>query len=139
MGVVMDSSSTKILWRTSVAIRITHPDLEPESMTEVLHTSASISKRPGESKIPHGDCKSAGYWCVQHWIDEPTLPDHAFSWAEQFVVDHRDGILSLLSKGCRIDVYIGVKSKLLALGFNVPATPTLWELGITVGIEYFSS
>jgi hypothetical protein len=45
----------------------------------------------------------------------------------------------LLKKGCHIDVYIGIMSNILALGFDLPATPTFWELGIAVGIEYFSS
>jgi hypothetical protein len=135
----MDTDTTKKLCRTSVAVRIIHPDLDPERVTALLHTPASLSKRPGESKIPHGDCKSAGYWCVEHWIDEPSLPDHAFLWAEQFFLNHTDEVLGLLGNGYSIDVYIGVKSKLIALGFNLPAMPTIWKLGIRVGIEYFSS
>jgi hypothetical protein len=126
-------------WRTSVAVRIFLGILDPERVTALLQTPASIQKRPGESKIPHGDCNSAGYWCVQHWIDEPNLPDRAFLWAEHFFLDHTDAILELLGTGCSIDVYIGVKSKLLALGFNLPAMPTIWKLGILVGIEYFAS
>jgi hypothetical protein len=135
----MESDNPEKHWRTSVSIRIIHRDLDPERVTALLHTTASIAKRPGESKIPHGDCNSAGYWCVQHWIDEPNLPDHAFLWAEQFFLDHNEAVCRLLGDGCSIDVYIGVKSKLLALGFNLPAMPTIWKLGIPIGIEYFAS
>ena len=135
----MDSDTTKKKWRTCVSVRIVHRDLDPEQVTTLLHTAASIAKRPGESRIPHGDCNSAGYWGVQHWIDEPKLPDHAFLWAEQFVAERLNIFKDFRSKGYGVNVYVGVFSNLLALGFDIPATPTLWELGIIMGIEYFSA
>jgi hypothetical protein len=134
----MTNDQGKPLWWSSATIRLSHPELEPARLTEILKAAPSIAFRPGESKVPHGECRSAGYWCTEHRADEPTRPDHAFVWAERFVSERQEQIQVLLSQGYHIDVYIGIFSNILALGFEVPATPTLWQLGITVGVEYFS-
>ena len=44
----------------------------------------------------------------------------------------------MLEDGYNVNVYIGVHTTLLALGFMLPGTPTLWNLQIPIGIEFFS-
>jgi hypothetical protein len=135
----MPTDTGRVLWWASAAIRISHPDLDPARMSQILNSIPTIALRPGESKVSHGACKSAGYWCTESRIEEPDRPHVVFLWAEDFVMSRRTIIQELIREGYDIDVYIGIHSSILALGFEVPATPTLWQLGIVVGVEYFSS
>ncbi|MEZ6139220.1 MAG: hypothetical protein R3B84_01495 [Zavarzinella sp.] len=134
----MTIESKRFLWWSSATIRICHPNLDPAELTKLLDADPSIALRPGESKVPYGECRSAGYWCTEYRVDEPLLPNHVIEWTENFVNKRIEVFKNLQMKKYFIDVYIGIHSNILALGFDVPATPTLWELGIPLGIEYFS-
>lgn len=134
----MESSSTESAWRCSVDIRISHPQLDPAETSKTLNAVPLIAQRPGESRVPHGACKSAGYWCIEHRIEYPQRPDSLFSWAEQFVLEREAYFRRMVENGCDVNVYIGIHTNVLAMGFTIPATPTIWKLGISVGIEFFS-
>ena len=134
----METTQTKPMWWCSTSVRISHPDLDPIKVSEMLNSTAQIALRPGESKVPHGACRSAGYWCMEHRIDAPDPPNVSLSWAEEFIRSRETHFHQLLDSGCDIDIYIGVFSNVLALGFNLPPMPTTRNLGISVGIEFFS-
>lgn len=104
----------------------------------MLKSVAQIEMRPGESKVPHGACRSAGYWCMEHRIDAPERPDVSLSWAEEFVRTREAELHSLLESGCAINIYIGIFSNVLSLGFDLPTMPITQKLGINVGLEFFS-
>ena len=134
----MENGESRSPWWSAASIRISHPQLDTGETTQMLGTAPSIAQHPGQSKVPHGACKSAGYWCLDHRVDYPERPDHVLLWVEQFASERKQQFRRLLDAGCEIDVYIGVHSNILALGFVLPASPTLWGLGISVGIEFFS-
>lgn len=104
----------------------------------MLNTVPEFSQKPGESKIPHGDCKSAGYWCITHRVDYPSRPNVPLSWAEEFINARESQISQLLKSGYDINIYVGIHTNVLALGFNLPITPTIAMLSIRVGMEFFS-
>ncbi len=135
----MTDDDTQVFWWALATLRLSHPGLDPTRITQLLKATASVAFRPGESRVIHGDCTSAGYWCTEYRIESPIRPDHVFLWAEEFVSLRGEHIRDLLHQGYRLELYVGIHSKILALGFNIPTTPTLWELAIPIGIEYFSS
>jgi len=121
-----------------VSIRISHPTLDPDEISEALTAVPDIAQRPGESRVQFGDCESAGYWVIKYHVEYPDRPDLLFLWAEEFVSDRLDVFRSMLDKEYKIDVYVGIHSTVVACGFMLPATPTIWKLGIPVGVEFFS-
>jgi hypothetical protein len=125
----------ELFWWSSASLRISHTDLIPDEVTESLGIVPVISQSPGESKVHHGDCKSAGYWCAQNGFDSPVRPDKAFEWIEDFVSEKAEYLGKLLQKGSDISIYVGVHSSVLALGFNLPSTPSISKLGINISIE----
>jgi hypothetical protein len=135
----MKTSEMKPAYWCSASIRICHPELDPTEVSQMLDSVPQIAQRPGESRVPHGACKSAGYWCIVHRVEYPDLPDSVFVWADQFVRERESHFRRLLENGCDIDVYIGIHASVLALGFKLPATPTIWRLSISVGLEFFSA
>ncbi len=126
-------------WWTYSSIRICHAKLDPDKLAKLLDVSPTIAQQPGESKIHHGQCKSAGYLCISHRTDDPVRPDQAFLWTESFILERQPHFHTMLRDDYDIDVYIAVFSNVLALGFDLPPTPTLWKLGIPIGIEFFAS
>ena len=129
----MEPSHAKPMWRCSISVRISHPDLDPSEVSEILDSTPQIAQRPGESRVPHGDCRSAGYWCLQHWIDAPDRPDVSLSWAEDYVQRRELQFHNLFTKQFKVDIYVGIFSNVLALGFDLPPMPTISRLGIPVG------
>lgn len=125
-------------WRCACSIRISHPELDPIELTESLCVTPTIAQRPGESKVHHGNCASAGYFVVEHGSESPELPSGALSWAEEFFRQNEMKFDALLLKGCQVNVYLAVFSNVLAVGFDLPPMPTISRLGIRVGIEFFS-
>lgn len=134
----MEASSSESAWRCSADIRISHPTLDTVATSKALNAVPLIAQRPGESRVPHGDCKSAGYWCIEHRAAYPDRPDALFLWAEQFVLEREPHFRRMLDDGCDVNVYIGIHSNVLTLGFKLPATPAIWKLGIPVSVEFFS-
>ena len=133
------NEGSRSLWWSQSSIQISHPELDPIATAQALGAIPEIAQSPGKSKVPHGTCKSAGYLCFSHRVDEPGLPDVAIQWTETFVAEREEQFHKLLSEGCNINVYIGIHTSILALGFVLPATLTLWRLGIPLGVEFFSS
>jgi len=134
----MESSEAQPAWRCSIDLRISHPSLDPDVMSQTLNAVPVIAQRPGDSRVLHGDCKSAGYWCTKHEIEYPDRPDALFFWAEQFVHEREAHFRSLLESNYDINFYIGIHANVMALGFSLPATPVIWKLGIPIGVEFFS-
>ena len=137
-GIGVDTENNMLDWWCEVSIRICHADLDPAQLSEALKSTAQITQRPGESPVPHGNSRSAGYWCLSHRIDAPDHPGATLLWAEDFVKGREVELRKLLEQGVDVNVYIGVFSKILALGFDLPPTPTISKLGIRLGIEFFS-
>jgi len=135
----MDTTKAELHWWSIGSIRISHPTLNPDELTEQLSAVPSIAQQPGESRVPYGNCKSAGFWCMDHRAEHPDRPDAILLWAEQFVLDREPYFRCMVESDYYIDLYIGVFSNVMALGFNVPETPTMRRLGIPIGIEFFSS
>jgi hypothetical protein len=134
----VSETESRVEWWSKVSIRICHATLEPAEISDLLYATPELAQRPGESKIPHGNCRSAGYWCLSHLIESPQRPDAAILWAEKFVRSRESQIRQLLELRFDVDVYIGVFSSVLALGFELPPTPTIWSTGIPLGIEFFA-
>ncbi len=134
----MENGQRKPAWRCSASIRICHSDLDPTEVSRILDSTPQIAQRAGESKVPYGDSKSAGYWCLVHEVEAPDRPDSALLWAEEFVREHESQLQCLLDDGFDVDVYIGIHSAVLALGFELPAMLTICKHRIRVGIEFFS-
>lgn len=125
-------------WWSSASIRLCHPQLNPDEISAMLNTVPEFSQKPGESKIPHGDCKSAGYWCITHRVDYPSRPNVPLSWAEDFIRACEPQFSQFLKSGYDINIYVGIHTNVLALGFNLPIMTTIDKLSIPVGIEFFS-
>lgn len=134
----MNQAADKLFWWSVVSLRICHASLEPTDISELLQVTPEIAQRPGESKIHHGDCTSAGYWCFSRRFDAPDLPSVSIHWAEDFVNSRESQFRQLLAQGFGVDIYLGIFSNVLSLGFNMPPTPTILKLQIPWGIEYFS-
>ena len=134
----METSDTKLAWQCSVDLRISHPTLDPYALTKTLDASPIIAQAPGESRVAHGECKSAGYWCTEHKAEYPIRPDALFAWLEQFVSKREEQFQDMIDEGYDVNAYVGIHTNVLATGFVLPATPTLWRLGIPIGIEFFS-
>lgn len=125
-------------WWSEASIRICHSSLNPTLISELLCATPQVAQRPGESKIPHGSCRSAGFWCLESRAEAPDRPDAAILWAESFVISREAEVAQLLKEGFDVNVYIGIFSNVVALGFEMPPTPTLWKLRIPLGIEFYS-
>jgi hypothetical protein len=134
----MDTANSKVDWWCEVSIRICHACLDPTAVSELLDSTPHIAQHPGETRIPHGNCRSAGYWCLEHRVGAPDRPSVSILWAEEFVKSRETQFGQLLENGFDVNVYIGVFSNVLALGFDMPPTPTIWKMGIPLGIEFFS-
>lgn len=134
----METTQPKLGWKCSTSIRICHADLNPDTISKMLGAIPEIAQQPGESKIPHGNSRSAGYWCLQQRTDAPNRPHVARLWAEEFIQQRESQFFRLLKDGCDVNIYVGIFPNVLALGFNLPPTPTIWKLGIPVELEVFS-
>jgi hypothetical protein len=134
----MDDTKARPAWWCSARLRISHPTLDPAVLSKALNAIPVVAQRPGESKVVHGDCKSAGYWCVEQQVEYPDRPDALFTWVEQFILERESHFRRMREQLYNIDVYIGIHTTVLAVGFNVPMTPTLWKLAIPLGIEFFA-
>ena len=125
-------------WWCEIDIRIVHSDLDPFALTQLLQIEPSFAQLPGESKVPHGKCLSAGYWCVSHRVEYPDRPDIAITWAESFIRSHELEIQKLLNKEADVNIYLGIHSSVMAVGFVFPTIRTIERLNLQLGIEYFS-
>ena len=134
----METTQTKPEWRCSTSIRISHPNLNPDEISKMLDATPAIAQQPGESRVPHGDCRSAGYWCMKYQIEAPDRPNILFEWTEDFVRSHESQLTQLLDSRYFINIYIAIFCRLIALGFDLPPTPTIRKLEIPIGLEFFS-
>jgi hypothetical protein len=134
----MEDTESTPAWWCSAGLRIRHPTLDPLAVSQTLEAVPTIAKMADESKVQHGECKSAGYWCTEYRVESPDRPDALFAWAERFVSERESHFHLMLENGYGVAVYIGIHTNVLALGFNIPKTPTLWRLAIPIGIEFFS-
>jgi hypothetical protein len=124
-------------WWCAISLRIAHPELKPKAVTQELGLSPAISFEPGQSKVHHGDCRSAGYWCGERRIDYPNRPSELILWMERLVVDHRTYLANIIDGGADVNVYLGIHLESASIGFDVPCTPEMDNLGIRFGIEIF--
>ena len=134
----MSNNETNLLWWSSADIRLVHSELDPANVSKLLGATPLIAQSPGESQVRHGNCHSAGYWCIAHRENQPSLPDSTIRWAEQFVSERELAFRKMLREGYSINVYVGIHTDVMTLGFELPQTPTLWNLRIPIGIEIYS-
>lgn len=131
-------TENKVFWWSSASLRISYPSLEPDELSLLLNAIPAIADRPGQSRVRHGSCDSAGYWCVSHREGSPARPSVVIEWAETFVADRIETFSRFVEIGYDINVYVAIHSNVMSVGFDLPSTPALTKLGIRVGIEYFS-
>ncbi|HBE67032.1 MAG TPA: hypothetical protein DDW52_02685 [Planctomycetaceae bacterium] len=125
-------------WWSEISIRVAKDDLDPDAISRETGLDPEHSFQPGESKIHHGQCESAGYWCVTSpRIFYPERPDQAICWAEDFVEQNFRLLQTLVDSGAAVSVYLGVHMNVMNVGFVLPAIPCITELGIEFGIEVF--
>lgn len=134
----MNVTPQKHFWRGSVSVRISHPSLDPDSLSVRLNSTPIIAYRPGESKVRHGSCLSAGYWCVEQQAEAPQSPTELFQWLETFVADREEQVREIMEIDYRVYAYFGIHTNLLTLGFDFPAMPISGRLGIELGMEIFT-
>lgn len=126
-------------WWCSAHLRVTHPSFDSAAVSKRLNSELTIPKGSGVSKSAADESEAAEVWSLEYRIDSPKRPDVLLSWAESFVSDREPTFASLLADDFDIDIYIGIHSNVLALGFELPSTPTLSRLNIRIGIEFFAS
>lgn len=140
----MTDADSKIAWWCSASLRISHPSLNPGEVSRILDATPEFADMPGQSKVPYGktstgySCKSAGYWCMTHRVECPDRPDALFTWIEEFVVDRESQLTQMLRDEYDVNIYIGIHSNVMTVGFELPETPTLQSLSIPIGIEFYS-
>jgi len=104
----------------------------------MLGVTPEITNAPGTSKIHHGSCQSAGYWCGVFRAEYPDRPTIAFEWTENLAATRESDLEHLLRDGFSINVYIAIHTNVMTTGFDLPPMPKLWKLGIPIGVEFFS-
>jgi hypothetical protein len=125
-------------WWSEISVRIAKDDLDPDIISREIGLTPQYSFHPGESKIHHGQCKSAGYWCVTSpRICYPQRPDQAILWAEDVVKRNVCLLQTLIDSGAAVSIYLGVHMNVMNVGFVLPATPRISDLGVEFGIEVF--
>lgn len=129
----------ELAWKCEVDIRIAHPQLDPTELTRLLDITPSVAQCPGESRVPYGECRSAGYWCATHVTNFPERPDAAMTWAEQFVATREQQIRELMNKQFDVNIYAAIYLNVMTVGFVFPSVPAISRLNIPIGIEIFTS
>jgi hypothetical protein len=133
----MKYASNGSAWWTIVTVRVIHASLNPFLLSTRLGTEATYYDVAGESSIVHGECNSSGYWTKSYRIDAPELPDVAIAWADNFINNHLGVFAELTTSNHIVDIFVGVHSKAVALGFMWPHTPNIDRLNIPIGIDYY--
>lgn len=126
-------------WWCSISVRICHPTLIPTVVTEQLNAIPTIACSAGDSQVPFGECRSAGYWCIEHRVNSPHSPDMCLRWVESFIHEREQQIIEMLRSGYDVNIYFAIHCRVLAVGFDLLPLPTVNSLGIPIGIEYFAS
>lgn len=131
------TTEEKPAWSCMISLRIVNEKLDPIVITKKLGVTPSVAHQPGTSKIHHGTSDSAGYWCGEMTFHYPDRPNLAIDWVEDQAKRNRDFLEQLVSDGAAITTYLGIHCNVMNVGFVVPPTPNLSNLGILLGIEFF--
>lgn len=134
----MTSAAEPNHWWASAHFRITHPTCDLSEIGNRLRASDPAVVLAASPETKFGMNKSQFFWCSDLKINSPVRPSELIAWAELTAFENETLLLELVSRGSTIYVYVGIHSNVLALGFDIPQTPTLLKLGISVGLEYFS-
>lgn len=135
----MSIKDERSFWWASATIRIMHPMMEPAEISSRI-TSATSTDPLGKLEVTYGyNNKKMAYWYGEYRVESPNRPDVLIAWVEQLAKENEPLMAEMLELGGEIYVYIGIHSSVLALGFDLPSTPTVSRLGIAIGLEYFSS
>lgn len=136
--------------RTS--IRIAGPDVDPDRITALLEVVPTQAHRRGDPNTTLSKCASvlryspfsSGIWILESSgevsVDAPV--EAHLDWAEHFIRQRREKIVSLQHEGFAVDVFVGCFTSNPSLGLVVDLAqyPTLCELGISVGFDcYFTT
>lgn len=135
----MSSSDNGEFWWCSANFRITHQDQHPYESADLLDEIVAAAEILETIHVSHGFHKGKAYWYAEYRVESPNRPDVLVSWAEQFACENEKLLTKVLKEGWNAYVYIGIHSKVLAIGFDLPQTPKLQELRIPIGFEFFAS
>lgn len=135
-GEALEVRDASIYWG-QVSVRICHSGLDPQDVAKKLSSTPSMAFRPGESKVRHRESRSAGYVVFSYRIEAPGLMGELIEWANAFVSTHDDHFRHMLESDCDVDVYLGIHTSKMTLGFGLPPAPALWSLGIPISMEFF--
>lgn len=133
----LDPIVQRCYWWSAISLRIANKDLDPSSVTEILGISPTVSLVSGESQVHHRDCKSAGYWCGGKREDFPIRPSELITWIETLVDRNQLFLKTVIDAGADVNIYLGIHLDVASIGFEIPTTPTINQLGIRIGIEFF--
>lgn len=134
----MPATDESLFWWASATFRITHPEIDPSEISGRVNATASDEDALGKLDVRTGRNKKWSYWFGKYKIESPNRPDIVIKWAEKFAYENRSSIAELVGLGCEFYVYVGIHANVLAVGFDLPPTPTIWELQIPIGVEFFS-
>ncbi|MFN0199644.1 MAG: hypothetical protein ACKVT0_23060 [Planctomycetaceae bacterium] len=135
----MTNNDNDLFWWGSVTFRITHPNIDPSDISDRINVALQDTDIPGKLEVTCGHEWNKTFWFGKYRIESPCRPDVLIAWVESFADSNKPQIADLMALGCKMYVYVGIHAKVLCVGFDLPATPTLWELNIPIGIEFFSS
>lgn len=139
MGLAMKSTENQRHWWCSAHFRVTHASINLSELSRHIRVSTPAIDSTPTVDTNCGMNKSQFFWSTDLKIESPDRPDALIIWAEQLAIENETVLAEMLKLGGKIYVYIGIHASVLALGFDLPPTPTLSKLGITIGLEYFSS
>lgn len=135
----MSEDKKTLYWWGSTTLRLTHSGHDLSTYSSSLNAAIAGGSWPGTQKVECGITKNTKrYIHVVFGIEHPNRPHVLFEWSELLVRKNEKLFVELKSIGCKMDFYVGVHSAVIALGFDLPPTPTLWRLEIPIGIEFFS-
>lgn len=135
----MNSTEDKPHWWCSAHFRITHPSEDLSEFSKRLKVAIPAIDSTQAVETNFGMKRNKFFWISELKIQSPDRPDALIAWAEQLAKENELPLTEILKLDGQIYVYVGIHTSVLALGFDLPPTPTVSKLGVKIGLEYFSS
>lgn len=133
----MSETIPHVHWWTNAEIRVCGETLVPAEFSASLRELPALSLLPGESRVPLGTCKSAGYVVFEARFDSPARPTEGIRWVNSFAERHSDKLEYYIHCGVIVKAFIAIHSNVLAIGFDVPSVSALERLRIPLDIEVY--
>ena len=133
----MNSTQDQSHWWCSAHFRVTHSTKDLSELSSRLSVPQTESNSNMEASC--GVKNGVFFWCPELKVQSPDRPDSLVAWAERLAKANETILSEIMGLGGEVYVYIGIHTSVLALGFDLPPTPTLSKMGIAIGLEYFAS